>query len=461
MISYFQRLLVVAALLAMLLSATTAAEPAANQQIYVRQPGLRPIPENFPGTDKKLIKDYEMGSQVKLLLSRKPAEQQLGSAWFEREHETLIAQFDLVDPLFQDQILQVLNYWISPWERSLASALRGPRHIHLWIPVRPVTRPVDHPHAAKFRTFLLKIVANADKWPVETAQKELTWEEGVQWHVLETALKCLGDVGDAATAKEIRVVLEKTRAPEHGRWCMNCLEQIYGLPEFYPPIGICGLGMEKFEARQRWNEELRVKYYEPGRKKLLAWLDEHANLNETARCRAALAAWEQLLKNKDSGIPIKNFIYIPIYRLARLGTPLVPLLRERQQQTDSLLDQGFAEFLAATITGKVDDRLIRELLREEHVIKKVNAAGDEVSDAERARDREFHLLALRIIQAGHAKGYLPELTAMLKDERYSQSEVAQTLAMVHGKEALPLLRTAPKENSTAWCAVSELEERQE
>jgi len=118
----------------------------------------------------------------------------------------------------------------------------------------------------------------------------------------------------------------------------------------------------------------------------------------------------------------------------------VPGLRKQQAREKTLAGRGFFEVPAATITGKVDDTLVRELI-----------------DAQRLADPSLHLIACEIIALANSQAYQEELAAMLRDPRYSSHEVAHALAIVHRHDAIPYLRMQPESNFTAHCAVKELE----
>jgi hypothetical protein len=130
----------------------------------------------------------------------------------------------------------------------------------------------------------------------------------------------------------------------------------------------------------------------------------------------------------------------PILVLARLGDAAMPGIRKQQGRETTLKGRAFFEVVAATISGRVDDKLVRELI-----------------DAKNLGDQNLHSVACEIIALSGSQDYQKELEAMLGDPRYSGLDVAHALAIVHRHAALPVLRKQPKSNYVAACSVKELE----
>lgn len=383
-----------------------------------------------------------LDDNIAKLVSPVSAESPWGETWLAEKGADVIAgqiaQVEQGEPTRQAEAIEALLLLVSPWQRGIETGRRHHGQIELFRPTRPTGRPVDHPQAEQLRKVLLATLAKSlqDIKRDPPADGDYTAYTQLS-RLIDASGTLLAEVADDRSTQAIRGLLEKETDPTLGGQLMRCLETIYGLPSFYQMNGICGVGLTPEILREHQQREA-VAF---GRQKqeLLDWLGKHAKQPAAERIDAAISLWGE----RYAATPmyyVSRDNNSPILTLARLGDAAVPRLRKQQARETTLLGRGFYEVAIATITGKVDDKLVRELIDEKHLA-----------------DADLHLLACAIIALANSQAYQKELAAMLRDSRYSSHDVAHTLAIVHRHDALPLLRLQPESNYTAHCAVKELE----
>ena len=379
---------------------------------------------------------------ISKLLSPVMAERRAGEAWLADQGSKtitdLIARVETGDWQQQSEAVHTLALLVSPWKRGVETGKRHHGQIELFRPNRPTGRPVNHPQALRLRTVLIdtltKTLQKIDRDPV--TEKDYTTYSNLG-SVIFSSTAALAEVADDETAKAIRGLLEKEKDPTLGLSLMHCLETIYGLPAYFHMHGLCGVGLTPEIIRK--HKEGEAKAFEAKKKELLEWLDKHGKQSAAERADAAIAVWvERSTENPMYYVSRGNGS--PILVLARLGDAAMPGIRKQQGRETTLKGRAFFEVVAATISGRVDDKLVRELI-----------------DAKNLRDQNLHPVACEIIALSGSQDYRKELEAMLGDPRYSGLDVAQTLAIVHRHAALPVLCKQPKSNYTAECSVKELE----
>lgn len=376
------------------------------------------------------------------LVSPVTAERQAGEAWLtdhgDKTITDLIAQLETGDWKQQSEATHTLMLLVSPWQRGVETGKRHHGQIELFRPNRPTGRPVDHPQAPQLRKVLLDTLTKT----LQTIDREPATEKGYTTYsnlgaVIQTGTAALAEVADDETARAIRDLLKKEKDPTLGLSLMHGLETIYGLPTYFHQGGLCGVGLTPEIVRKHREDEARA--FEAKKKELLEWLDKHGKRRAAERVDAAIAVWvERAAENPTYSVSRGNGS--SILTLTRLGDAAVPGLRKQQGRETTLKGRAFFEVVAATITGKVDDKLVRELI-----------------DVKNLNDRDLHQFACEIIALSGSPDYQKELEALLGDPRYSGLDVARTLAIVHRHAALPVLRKQPKSNYVAACAVKELE----
>jgi hypothetical protein len=379
---------------------------------------------------------------ISKLVSPVTAERRVGEAWLtdhgSKSITDLTAQVEKGDWKQQSEAMRTLTLLISPWQRGVETGKRHHGQIELFRPNRPTGRPVGHPQAPQLRKVLIdtptKALQKIDREPA-TAKDYTTYSN--LGAVIQASTAALAEVADDETAKAIRGLLEKEKDPTLGLSLMHCLEAIYGLPAYFHMHGLCGVGLTPEIIRQ--HKEGEAKAFEAKKKELLEWLDKHGKQPAAERVDAAIAVWVERSSENPTYL-VSRGDGLPILTLARLGDAAVPGLRKQQGRETTLKGRAFFEVVAATITGKVDNKLVRELI-----------------DVKNLNDQNLHQVACEIIALSGSQDYQKELEAMLGDPRYSGLDVAQTLAIVHRHAALPVLRKQPKSNYIAECAVKELE----
>jgi hypothetical protein len=382
-----------------------------------------------------------LDENIARLVSPVSAERRAGEAWLAEHGQSvisgLIEHVERGEPKDQTAAIQKMTLLISPWQRGVEMGNRHHGQIELFRPMRPVGRPVDHPQAARLRDVLMatlkKSLAEVERKPQLDDANAASWRHSA----IGEASSALAEVADNRTAQEIRELLEKQLDAGTGSRLLHAQEIIYGLPPFYQIRGLCGVGLTPELLRERQKREATA--FDKQKRELLDWLDQHAGQPLDQRIDATIGLWRKRLA-ANPAYYFSRGNDSPILVLARLGDAAIPALRRQQAREPILLWRGLWEVVAATISGKVDDALVRDLINSKHLA-----------------DPNHHLLALEIIALADSRAYQKELAGMLSDQRYSSHDVAQTLAVVHRKDAIGLLQMQPTANYTAHLAVKELE----
>lgn len=376
------------------------------------------------------------------LVSPVTSERRAGEVWLADQGSKaiadLIAQAETGGWQQQAEAVRSLTLLVSPWQRGVETGKRHHGQIELFRPQRPTGRPVDHPQAPRLRKVLIdtltKTLQTIDRDPVTEKDYSTYSNLGAVIFAISTAL---AEVADDEAAKALRGLLEQENDPTLGLSLMHCLETIYGLPAFSQMHGVCGVGLTAEMIRK--HREDQAKEFAAQKRKLLEWLDKHAKQPAAERVDAAIAAWAELSTETPIYLVTRGN-GSPILVLARLGDAAIPGLRKQQGRATTLRGRAFWEVVAATITGKVDDKLVRELI-----------------DVKNLSDQYLHQVACEIIALSGSQDYQKEFESMLGNPRYSGLDVAHALAIAHRRAALPVLRKQPKSNYVAECSVKELE----
>jgi len=376
------------------------------------------------------------------LVSPVIAERRAGEAWLAAQGadaiSELIEQVEKGEPIRQAEAIATLLLLVSPWQRGIETGHRHHGQIELFRPSRPTGRPVDHPNAAQLRRVLLATLTNALQKIQRDPPTDGDYADFSQFsHLISACSTSLTEVADDRTALAIRGLLKRESDPRLGIELMYALETIYGLPAHFQMGGLCGVGLTP-EIRLA-HQKQQAAAFTKAKQELLDWLDKHAQQPPAERIDAAISVWAERYATTPLYY-VSRGNNSPVLVLARLGEPGVDRLRKQQARETTLLGRAFFEVPVATITGKVDDKLIRELI-----------------DAKHLADPNLHKIACEIIALANTQAYQKELTAMLRDPRYSSHEVAHAIAIVHRHDAIPLLRKQPESNFIAHCAVKELE----
>lgn len=380
--------------------------------------------------------------QITKLVSPVTAERRAGEAWLaEKGPEVitaLLAEVEKGDAKTQASAIESLTLLVSPWQRGLERKHRHHGQIELFFPERPTARPVDHPQAPVIRKALLDAIAKSLKAvPRDPKSQEECDIYSQHSNVIGSSCTALAEIADDATAKSLRGLLDKIAEPNIGLSLMHALETIYGLPNHYRMGGFCGVGLTPEALAEIHKNEMAG--FAKSKTVFFAWLDRHAALPPAERYAAAIQNWVKG-DSHTANYYVSRGNGMSVLTLVHLGEAAVPELRKQQARETTLHGRGFCEVAIAAITGKVDDKLVRELL-----------------SAKNLEDPNLHHIGLQIIALSGSKDYRKELVAMLGNNRYSALDVAHTLAIVHRRDALDVLRTQPKSNYIAACAVKELE----
>jgi len=402
-----------------------------------------PARRDHDQSERRIVPDLgAIEKSAQLLISPVQAEREDGQQWLQRHgdeaFDALIVALRSEDPKEQQRASRVLRIMVSPWARGVEAGAVHHGQTHLYKPWRPVTRPTDHPQAGRIRLAAMSVLRTVLEKPRGTPQESGKNWEFPGWETLNsiTALcRCLSEVGDEETGRQLSELLEKEKNRYIASSLLECQETIYGLPPSYRPGGLCGNSTQ--EEVKAFNEADQAHCAEAIRKRL-AWLSTEGRKQGTARIEAAVKQWEIGFRKGENMFQhgVLNWSSQDLASLIRLGDAVVPLIEQRKETTEELWLKANYDVVLAAITGKVDKRLVETLL-----------------------DRDYHsqIIACEIIAAADSKEWMPELTQMLK-VYYASKKAAYTLAVVHRREAIPILRPyVGSENYMADCAVKELE----
>lgn len=188
---------------------------------------------------------------------------------------------------------------------------------------------------------------------------------------------------------------------------------------------ICGKSSEEEERRFYSKEREKIS---KARDELLAWHEKYRVQPSEKRIEAAVAAWDQVLKDPGKiilrGIGLEKWTNF-LAPLIRVGPPAVPFVLERMGKAETLTEEGEYGIAIATMTGKADPGLVRRLL---------------------LGDGEQKGLACYIIASAGSKEWKDELQSLLFQLDVEVAwEASDALAACHRKAALPILRAALKQ----------------
>lgn len=315
---------------------------------------------------------------------------------------------------------ELLTIGVSPFQRGIKIRQSHRGLINNYNLMRPVQRPVDHPRAEAIREAVLKLIRPRYNGGVANRTVEL-----------RCLLPLLSEVADDSAAREIASWLQLEEDPHECIFLFRALETIHGLPQHFALPGRCGL-MSADEATE--NARRDKVLCDSEKKRMFTWLNANAERSQSERLANALALWEPRLQPERFNYSER--MSEEFNPLIRQGAALIPVIRKRQAQEKSLFVRGQLEVIGASILGEEDKELVRDLIRG--------------SFAER-------LVALNIVLASGSKAWLQELEDLLRFRGELSENASIVLASCHGKDAIPLLKTARSGN--AIHLLKELEER--
>jgi hypothetical protein len=330
-----------------------------------------------------------------------------------------LASSDLREQAIAARLLRVL---VSPWARGLEVEL-NPENL-VFQPRRPVERPESHPWAGEIRKIALErlraiLAGKAGKTTAAGAQVSFTYEEFVAAVHLSLLLV---EVGDDRTRDEVAHMLSAERRDDSSMFLMYVLECLYGLPPFHEDVGgFCNRGITE-EAFKKL-ETARSARFRAAKDALLTWHARH-------RAEPEEVILESVLSKHGRDLPDVWISEHPpnddgSLRFIRLGKAALPSIIERKGRAARLPEKGSCELFIASVTGKADPAVLRDLF----------AGGDEEKS-----------LACTIVAWAGSKDWKSELEAILRDSTGPTGAAAAALAACHRKGALPALQAAQGAN---------------
>jgi hypothetical protein len=328
-----------------------------------------------------------------------------------------------------------LRVLVSPWARGVAAGLEHKGHMTLFLPRRPVARPLDGPHHPVYRKALLDAL-NATATGPEVDDREFAFESICQ---------TLTEIGDSASLIAMAQLLKETDDYRLGRLLLESLCRRVGFHHPGTPLGrMCGpLHFAEAKSRNVQNLSAQDRFI----RQRNAFLQEFPYREDEAPDQQQLM--RRALDRLEKRMLVPEFVRLgydesvsdvdKLEPLIRLGEPLLPLLRKRQAAERDLSKKGNYEVISAAITGEIDPALMRRLLASDHP------------------DRG---LACQITIAAGTRDWTNEIAQLQFREGFDHKEASDALASVLRKEALPHLLKAlnfDPDNYTAKYAIMELE----
>lgn len=237
----------------------------------------------------------------------------------------------------------------------------------------------------------------------------------------------LAFTANEATTDELIRRLEVESNTHTNAELIICLQGCLGLPEFHRG-GMCGNSSPAEFAQFAESETKRTN---EAKAALLAWLSDWKAQSFDGRQVAVLTAWEtEFVRKPNDGEHLFAAQTNRFRNLLQRGSAMLPAVEKLQSETSDLTRRGALEFLKAYWTGNCDRTLVEELLKS---------------------NRHSQIIACDIIAAAGDTTWKDRLAELLRTPR-SPSEVdvrawvnmvdkaAETLAICHDTDALPLLR---------------------
>lgn len=337
-----------------------------------------------------------------------------------------------------------VSVFISPWKRAMKQGDTHKGQINLFLPVRPVTRPVDHPRADELREAILialnrlvgvRPMPELDKNDEESRLIEFPGYD--RQEAIRALCSCLVEVADDSTMEQLADLLEKEPNRHLGWQLMETMRMVYGLPQRYGPGGICGNSSEE-EFRQF--DLAETARYNEARAHQLKWHDTHKDMPDEQKLGAILDEWDELLATShqyayftDSGEWTTERLY---ESLIRLGDDAAEAIKERAEQAAAkeYWHRGAYEIAHATITGEVNEYFVSKMLEGAYFEK---------------------LVACEIIAAAGSKDYKDVLAEMVQSNE-ANMKASYVLAVIYRLEAIPILEKAHSSDFVASCSIAEL-----
>jgi sugar lactone lactonase YvrE len=338
---------------------------------------------------------------------------------------TLLRELASADHERETQATRCLRLIVSPFARGQEASKRHAGHMGLLRVRRPCGSARQHPEAAAVRGDATALLARLVGAPSAPSHDEALW----------ATRDLLVEVGDDETLRSLEVLLRRADTEPSWDLLMNAMAAIHGVPQQYAG-GFIDCGNTGPDERERF-EKVEALKRKPRRQEFLEWHGQMLRATPEARLGQALYMWQGTIHNAGvSGdrTPLENSDFLA---LLRLGAPAVPLLKEWGDQATTGAARAGSALAVAAITGQVDDELVSELLS--------SGADGETS------------LGIEMILAAGSRQWRDELARLQAKAGRVGRKASQALAVCHLRDAIPLLRAAPKENSTAGYALKELE----
>lgn len=381
----------------------------------------------------RTLQDLALATQQ--LLSPHPAIEQAGMAELESHraaYRTAILD-GLAQPGSRAQAANAMTLWLSPWARGVQAGRIHRGQLQLFQVRRPVPRAVDHPDAPLYRKALLDSLDSVLQESVR-APDDLRNQGGTRALAL-----ALTEVADGTTRSRMAALLSRIDDPWIGEALLSALALLHGEPPPFQLGGICGNSspeeIETFARAQRAS-------YLQARDAMIRQVASTRDWTATRLMQAALDRLATRLEHEAFAINHYNYhtwSSLAHEPLVRIGEPLLPLLEPRREQEPTLIRKAHYAIIAATISGRVDSKLMNALLEE--------------SDATR-------VLACQLVAAAGSRNWNNQIAALQHRPGFNHHLPSHTLASVLREEALPFLRAAAErdpDNYTAHCAIKEIE----
>lgn len=381
--------------------------------------------------------DANLEKTVELLISPSKRDQRDGEVLAVRNADAY--RDTIVSGLNDSQKRAVTAYQlrvlVSPWARGVAAGLEHKGYMTLFVPRRPVARPLNGPHHPVYRKALLDALRAVATGP-DVDDREFAFESVCQ---------TLTEIGDSASLIAMAQLLKETDDHKLGRVLLESLCRRMGFHHPDATLGrMCGpLQFAEAKLRNVRNQSPRDWFISQRR----AFLREFPNRDDAIPDQQQLM--RRALDRLEERMLVPEFVRLgydenvsdvdKLEPLIRLGKPLLPLLRKRQAAERDLSKKGNYEVISAAITGQVDPTLMRQLL---------------------ASDNPDRGLACQIVIAAGTRDWINEIAQLQFRKSFDHKEASEALASVLRKEALPFLRKAMSfdpDNYTAEYAIKELE----
>ena len=323
-----------------------------------------------------------------------------------------------------------LGIIISPWVQGKEASARFCRFTTIEFPRRPVERVPDLPEADKIRQCLQTTISNL--LATEEAQSA-----NAHWRHESLRVLCetLGEVTNDETMDWAVAQLQQIKSPILAEPLIALGDSYLGIPAIFRRGGICGNSGAATIATFRLSQEQAL--VEACNILGTQWAQVR-QMRLDQRIAFAIRSWRDHFIPKQrsySGHYFHNgWLFQELEPLIRFGAPAVDAIRAQQAVETELEAKGVWEVAIATITGKENASLVRELLN----------------------GKDLHReLACEIIAAATSRDWLLQLD----DLQTRSAKASRAIVICHRNDGIPALKRVFKHSSYNVDVVQELEMR--